>query len=72
MPGNPDGPGPRADVVPPLPNALRNQAPPLGWNHTQGEYDLLFGVVIVLLASFPFFQLSLPNRIRTDPKASWD
>lgn len=37
VPGHPDGPGPRADVVPAVPNAVRHQASPLGGHHSPGR-----------------------------------
>ena len=41
LPGDQHGPGPREDVLPALPDALRDQAPASGGNHTQGEQVLL-------------------------------
>ncbi|GIY53729.1 stress-activated protein kinase JNK [Caerostris darwini] len=39
VPGDPDGPGSREDVLPALSDALWNQAPAFRWNHSQGEED---------------------------------
>ena len=35
--GDSNGFGSRAHVLPALPDALRNQAPPSGWHHSQGK-----------------------------------
>ena len=40
VPGNTDGSGSRADVVPALPDALWHQASPLGWNHPQSTFPM--------------------------------
>lgn len=40
LPSHSDGAGPRATVLSAVPDAVRNQAPPLGGNHPQGRCSL--------------------------------
>lgn len=42
LPGDTDGPGPREDELPALPDALRHQAFASRWNYTSGEYLITF------------------------------
>lgn len=37
VPGDPDGPGPRAHELPALPDAVRHQASASCWDHPQGN-----------------------------------
>lgn len=37
LPSDPDGPGPREDELPPLPDAVRHQASSSCWDYTSGE-----------------------------------
>lgn len=48
MPGHPDGPGPRAHELPPLPDAVRDQAPASCWDYTSGETVLILSLYLYI------------------------